>query len=266
MDDLFRLGLLSSLASVYALLFLFLLSVLVGYILLRLRDNQRQERDPELGIKVALHFFLSVSILLVLFGLTTVVVDLLTSKRAAGLAAVGDEMSTAQRTGWGLTVAGGLLSLLHFALLKGMTNDSRRPAARRFFLGWRFVINGLMFVFAVSALIVTMFQKEMGNEDLRKTYLGMLLIWGPSWLIHLILLRVASDGLYRPERLVPPEVAPREPSASPVGERTARSGEAPRARPTSGPSCSQCNAPLSQRELDEGWCDSCGKKLPSRPH
>lgn len=263
MDDLIRLGIISSVAVLYVFLPLVLLAPLVGYILLRVRDSQRQENDPELGIKVALHFFLSLSILLIVNGLATVTVDAMTANKAAP---PRNEMSPAQRTGWGLAVAGLLLSLLHFALVKSMTNDSRRPAPRRFFLGWRLVIHGLMFVFTVAGLIVTMFQKDFGNDNTRNTFLGLLLIWGPSWLIHLILLRVASDVLYRPARATVPNPTFSSPGGLPAEAPPVRAREVPRARPPSGPACPHCNAPLSQQEIDEGWCESCGKKLPNRPH
>jgi hypothetical protein len=266
MEDLIRLGILTASVVMYAILPLFLLTLLVGYILLRQRDNQRQERDPELGIKVALHFFFSVCLLLLLTGLTVVTVDAMTSTKAGRLAPPRDGMSAAQRTGWGLAVAGLLLSVLHFVLVKAMTNDSRRPAARRFFLGWRFVINGLVFVITVAGLIVTLFQKDFGDDNTRKTYLAILLIWGPAWLIHLILLRVLSDGLSRPDRATLPEPVFSPPAALQPGEHPVRAQEAPRSRPTSGPHCAHCNAPLSQQELAEGWCESCGKKLPDRLH
>lgn len=278
MDELLpMLGIVSFVLYGYLLLPVFLLTLLAGYVLLRVRDARTEERDPDIGIKAALHYFLSLSILLIVNGLTLVAVEAMTSKptKTERVApgggfrngpAIKEDTSATQRTGWGLAAAGLLLSLLHFGVLKGTTNDDRRPAARHLFLGWRFAIHGLVLVITVTALVVTLFQKDFGNATIRKTFFATLLIWGPSWVIHLLLLQVSGADLYRPRKvtLPPNPLGSLGADVDRPAERPVRAQEPPRPRPTSGPHCTHCNAPLTQREVDEGWCDSCGKKLPER--
>jgi len=199
-------GLVTLAAYVYLVLPFLLSVLLVGYLVLRMRDNRSEDHDPQLGLKAGLHFFFSLSILLLLSGLTVVVVDALTAEKAAP----GSDWRQAQRTGWALVVAGGLLSLLHFACLQAATNDRRWPAARRLFLGWRFAMHGLVVVAALTALVVVLFQKDFGDKDARKGLFGVLFVWLPSWVLHLALLCLYSG---EPSRLQPLEI-PRNPFSS----------------------------------------------------
>ena len=74
MDDLMRgFGLFSGLAFsalLFGLLPFFLLGLAIPYAILHSRDSRGLERDPQLGLKTALYFFYSVSILMVLTGLS----------------------------------------------------------------------------------------------------------------------------------------------------------------------------------------------------
>src|SRR5262245_61349972 len=78
--------------------------VLVGlafpYLVLSLRDTRNEERDPEIGLKSALYFMFSLSILLVLSGLTIIVVDVLEDRSTS------IDFSDAQRNGFGMIVSG----------------------------------------------------------------------------------------------------------------------------------------------------------------
>src|SRR5262249_25160885 len=70
----------------------------------------------------------------------------------------------------------------------GFTNDRRFPATRRVFVGWRLAIHSLVVLIAFTALVGQLFQKDPKWEDM-KPFFGTLLVWVPSWLIHLLLLR-----------------------------------------------------------------------------
>jgi hypothetical protein len=191
-----------------------LMALAIPYAVLRLRDSRSEHQDPQVGLKSGLHFFLSVGIVLALSGLTFVVVDLLKDKPGipvpagpAGPAfrqpvAQAETFSTTQRNGWAMVVSGVAVALFHLLLLVVMTNDRHWPAPRRIFTGWRFAIHGLVVVYALTATIVTLFQKELNREELKR-FLGTLAVWVPSWAIHLSLLRYYSRQLYEPRRFSP---------------------------------------------------------------
>jgi hypothetical protein len=195
-----------------------LLGLAIPYAVIHLRGQPGLQRDPQVGIKVALYYFLSISILLLLTGLSVLVVDALVEAgpgRAGALAARGGDMRQAQRTGWALVVCGTVLTLLHLLLVKGATNDHDWPATRRVFVGWRFAIHGLVVVGAATALTIVLFQKDMGDEQLRKTLTGILIVWVPSWAIHLILLRYLRDQPRHAVDFGPPPMNPFETPEAP---------------------------------------------------
>jgi hypothetical protein len=190
------------------------LALAIPYAILRLRDTKNDKQDSQLGIKAALYFFFSVGILLFVSGLTTIVVDLLLESKALDLqprdrfappglppAPVPNPgLSDGQRTGLALMVAGVVIALLHLGLVKAMTNDSRSLATRRIFAGSRFAIHGIVIVMAFTSLLIVLFQKDFGPKDLRKALFGVLLVWIPSWALHLVLVAYYSRQLYEPTR------------------------------------------------------------------
>src|SRR5262249_1335065 len=70
-----------------------------------------------------------------------------------------------QRPRAALFLAGLLGTGSPFALTRGLTNDNRWPATRRMFVGWRFAVHGLVVVFAFTALIVAIFQKDVTDPE-----------------------------------------------------------------------------------------------------
>jgi hypothetical protein len=164
-----------------------LLGLAIPYAVLRARDS-REHPDPQLGLKAALHYFLSVSLLLFLTGLTVVSVDLITREGRPGR----DPDTDAIRTGLALAASGAAFASLHLILLS-RSNDHRNPIARRTFTGWRFAIHGLVVLFCVTACVVIVLQKTFETRTL-KIFLAILLVWFPSWLVHLVLLWIRSTG------------------------------------------------------------------------
>lgn len=183
----------------YALLLVpnLLLALAVPYAILRVRDARTGAPDSQLGLKAALYFFYSVAIMMILFGLTVIVVDLvqdldLGGPRAAVRQRPAEEFpNTAQRMGAAIILAGVLFVGLHFVLLKTLTDDRGPSMTRRTFLGWRFAINGIIAMFALTGLLIILFQKGEQSE-MRNTMIGMLLVWAPAWVIHFSLFRVAA--------------------------------------------------------------------------
>ncbi len=180
-----------------------LLGLAIPYAVLYLRDGRNEDHDPEIGLKSALYFMFSLSILLILSGLTILVVDfLMGDKKLAPAGKPLTEFSETQRNAAALMVSGFAIGLFHLVVILGFTNDRRYPAARRVFVGWRLAIHSLVVLVAFTALVMQLFQVDVGWEDMKMLF-GVLLVWGPSWLIHLLLMRMygsvaAAPRLRRP--------------------------------------------------------------------
>jgi hypothetical protein len=173
-----------------------LIALAIPYAILRYRDSRSERPDPQLGIKAALYFFFSLGIVLFLEGLTIIVVDLLLETRQQP---PGQGLTPNQRSGLGMIVAGLVVTLLHLVLVKTMTDD-RAVATRRIFAGARLALHGMIVVIAFTALLVIVFQKDFGPKEVRKALFGVLLVWIPSWILHLVLVSFYSRRLYEPSR------------------------------------------------------------------
>jgi hypothetical protein len=200
-DDIFHnVGFLAGLGLVYFVVLspFVLLGLAIPYAILHSRDSRGLERDPHLGIKTALYFFYSLSILVVLTGLTIIAVDMVQERQ--GLFGMPGQARAPQSTQWfndakrfgtGLIFAGVVFGLIQFVLLQTMTNDRRWPLPRRVFTGWRLAISGLVVLITFSALVVNLFQENVELKSL-KNWLAILSVWTPAALVDLILLRYRS--------------------------------------------------------------------------
>jgi hypothetical protein len=114
-------------------------------------------------------------------------------------------LNQVQRIGIALIIAGLVVALLHLALVKLITQD-RPLAARRMFAGWRLVIHSIVVVSAFTVLLVVLLMKDdnegihRGLVETRKMMAGVLLVWVPSWVLHLVLVAYYSRPLYEPPR------------------------------------------------------------------
>lgn len=163
----------------------FLLSLPFGYIHLRRELKAAGGADPQLGLKTLLHYFFSVALVMALTGAAMIVGDLLQQEPTW--------WSNTQRSGAALLAIGVAFAVLHFLLLWRGTNDRYLPAAGRFFTGWRLAIHGFVVIVAAAWLTMLLLQKtprpfaERESLSIRQHYLyGVLLIWGPSWVAHLM--------------------------------------------------------------------------------
>jgi hypothetical protein len=168
-----------------------LFGLAIPYLVLSLRDGQNEQRDPEIGLKSALYFMFSLSVLLVLAGLTAVVVDALDERYAY-------DLTEAQRNGFAMIISGIAFGLFHLFIIMGFTNDRRFPATRRVFVGCRLAVHGLVVMTTFTILVIQVFQPSIGFKELRPI-LGVLMVWGPSWIVHLVLLRIYRSN--SPSRL-----------------------------------------------------------------
>jgi hypothetical protein len=166
-----------------------LVGLALPYAVLYIKDRRNDEHDPEIGLKSALYFMLSLSILLILTGLTVLVIDFLTEEDRLGTGVRrSSEFSDVQRTAFAMMVSGFAIGLFHLVVILGFTNDRRFPATRRVFVGWRLAICSLIVLVAFTVLVIQVFQKTVTWKELKPVF-GTLLVWGPAWLIHLLLMR-----------------------------------------------------------------------------
>lgn len=202
-DELFRSLTLSLLATFAGVLFPFLLLALaIPYAVLKLRRQRDEENDPQVGLKAALHYFFSVSVILFLSGFNILAVEWVREKKPPPAPVVGRQPkrplaasitgeNPTQRLGTALTFSGLTFGLAHLALIVLATNDRRWPAARRLFTGWRLAIHGLVILFVFTGLMITLFVEDLEMETL-KSYLATLAVWMPAWAVDFTLLRLHS--------------------------------------------------------------------------
>jgi hypothetical protein len=209
------LGIVTSL--VLLLLPIALVAVAVPYAVMRMRDVRGEHHDPQLGLKVAYHFFFSLGILLILIGLTVNVADLIIDEKPAagpqfGVPVMpvpvranpktdGRFLTPAMRTGWAL-VSSGLVFAVVFGLATQLgTNVRRFPAVRRVFVGWRLVVAGIAVVAAVTTLLVWLFMKDQPDNKMYEIALATLAVWAPTLAVHVFLMqRYAKAEYYVPLR------------------------------------------------------------------
>jgi hypothetical protein len=189
-----------------------LLSLAIPYAVLRLRAPEGTEPDPQVGLKVFLYYFFSVSVLLGLTGVTTIAVDIVLKKEQPEPARGGPfgvpqrpalksgTFDPVERTGSALVVVGVLFALFHWVLAKVATNDRRWPAARRLFAGWRLAVHGLVLLGTATTLMITLFQEETNIETVKVT-LTVGFIWSLAWITDLIVLYLYSRPVRAVERL-----------------------------------------------------------------
>ena len=203
-----------------------LIGLAFAYLALRIRDAKADPPDPELGIKSAYYFFVTVGVLLALTGLTVSVGDLIADafeKPAAKQQQFNNQGggfgqpkggpfvqpapmqmnpgndpfdSVSQRLAWPLIISGSLFGVLGVLLLKIGTNDARFPAARRTFAGLRLAVCGMNAMAAVTMLILLLFQKDQPNGRIQlvgdtKTLaytIGAIAVWLPAAVIHVFMM------------------------------------------------------------------------------
>jgi hypothetical protein len=219
---------------------LLLLGLAIPYAVLALRDNREVERDPQVGWKAGLYFMFSLCLLQVLLGLTIYVYDLMDESPSPPMRAPVQafpkavpggpggmprpfpapvtqppsrppwQLSAAQRIALGLAVAGLVLGGFHLLLIHLATNARRFPAARRVFLGARLAAHSLVVMGAFTALVVQLVDIDNAPRPSLRPELSILMVWVPSWIVHLVLLSNASRKAPTGMRSAPPRPLPVE--------------------------------------------------------
>jgi hypothetical protein len=199
-----------------------LLGFAFAYLALRIRDLKAEQVDPQIGIKSALHYFLSISILVALTGATISAVDIfsqvfgdkpvqpnLVAPPVRGFPqqpmpqAPRNEFfsGVSQRIAWPLILSGGLMALGSLVLLKTITNDEQFPSVRRTFIGFRLVIAGMAFFFGFTSLVMLLFQKDLPSSQLYAIPFGVIFVWLPTLAVQAFLLKNNLPlGYYQPAK------------------------------------------------------------------
>lgn len=177
--------------------------VALAYVALRVQDARQTEPDPRLGMKTAFHMMHTISILLVLGGLSVFMIDLMDGAISGNKPNVapppnpfggaapparaprGDSFNAAQRVAVALVVSGLLFGIAFWAFLLG-TNDGTRKAVRRVFVGGRMALCLLITIVSVTGLLVVLMQKDPQHQ-VTEALLAMLIVWFPAACVHMIL-------------------------------------------------------------------------------
>jgi hypothetical protein len=186
-----------------------LLGLAIPYAILHYRDSRGPERDPQLGLKTALYFFFSVSVLVFLLGASIIGVETLNELQlfgpvggGGGVARARAGFGPAKRLGAALMFAGFTFGLVQFVLIHMATNNRKFPLVRRVFGGWRMVIAGMVMLTSFILLVQLLFQENVQPNAIQDAF-AVLCVWTPAWLIDLILLRTRSQQYPVEEEPIP---------------------------------------------------------------
>jgi hypothetical protein len=174
-------------------------ALLLQYARLRVQNLWAARPDPELGRKAVCHLFLTVAILLGLFGVTVSVADLALRaveplKQAQNPAPPGAApaptpwFNSSQRTAAAFALSGLLHGTLFALVLRLFTNDHIAPAVRRSHYGLRLVFACAIWMFGGTAVLLILFGEGSMNWDSLALLSPLVLVWGPTAAVHLWLL------------------------------------------------------------------------------
>lgn len=169
-----------------------LLSVMlpvIVYVVARWRAKDDSAPDPHLGMKVAISMFRLSSYHLVLAAVFMMLLTLLVDMPDF----VSEQM---MRLGAGLALPGTIIFGIHEYALK-QTNSEQRPSVARMFAGVSLVQSGML---AFAGLViggVVLFQKNP-PEELGRTSLAILLVYGTAWALQGVRLLRQITGSHMP--------------------------------------------------------------------
>jgi hypothetical protein len=182
---------------------------LLLYPIARWKANREGITDPQLGLKVALHFFALLAFQLVLLA-AVIIIFTLFSKDSMG-------KGSAYRAGFALLIPAGAVLAAHLVLLK-RTNQDQYPGVRRLFLGYNLLVTGLVGFVALMFAFQVLFKKGSAGDEGRLG-LAAVLIYVGAWAacgIHFGRL-VFGDGTAAPPSNVIPPSAPSNIATQPSG-------------------------------------------------
>jgi hypothetical protein len=146
------------------------------YVLLRWRQAREGEpADPQLGLKVALYYFATLGLHVVLIGAVALLYSLMLD---------GPSMSERlMRLGAGLALGGGLVYAIHRVLIARLTDPARRARVARVFAGLNVVVCGLIGMGCLIATAVMLLQESV-PEDAFKLTASLLVVYLGGWALQ----------------------------------------------------------------------------------
>lgn len=177
MDDFYDLWRFGVVAIFYYIGLALLLLVLAPYIVLRWRDMRHPRRDPQLGIKVALHGMMTAAVFGGLIGLSIVIVDQLVDDSV-------EFFTDETRTGLALVVTGALFATIYYIAVRAATNDARWVSTRRTYAGVRFIVESLVVMTGTGGMLIAWFSDDPGAGETQVGFAGVLMVWASAWVVE----------------------------------------------------------------------------------
>jgi hypothetical protein len=146
------------------------------YVIARWRDHSAEDRDPQLGLKFALHFFRVQSYQLLLFGTAMLLYSMLSKELK------GDLREYVWRPAMAFIVSSGIVFGVTTAIL-ARTNNYNYPSVGRLFNGYNLMVSGLIGFAALTAGFQAMFQKGSSGEFGRIAWTGIL-VYATAWVVQ----------------------------------------------------------------------------------
>ncbi|HUS26980.1 MAG TPA: hypothetical protein VMZ53_00670 [Kofleriaceae bacterium] len=179
------------------MLWLIVIGPLVLYPMARWKANRDPHPDPQLGLKVALHYFRMIAFQLLLVGALIVLWALMrkTSENRGDL----------YRAGFGLLLPAGLVFGAHVMLLM-RTNDHVLVTVRRLFFGYNLLVTGLFGVTALVLAFQALFAKGPSDNEGR-FYYAALVVYVCAWAgcaFHYIMMIDRSAAAGPRQNMAPP--------------------------------------------------------------
>ena len=193
-----------------------LLLPFVLYVVARWRAYKANSQDTQIGIKVALGFFMVTALQVLLAGGATLLYAIISSEEDKG---------AIYRAAFGMIVPGALVYFSHASLLR-MTNQDAFPVVRRMLAGYNLLLTGLVGMTALVAAFEALFQKGSSHGFGRAAAAGVL-VYGSAWAVTgwRFARMVLGDRAVPPENVVPPGppssqppvASPAQPGLPPLG-------------------------------------------------
>jgi hypothetical protein len=191
------------------LVWLVVIGPLLIYPIARWKANRDGIVDPQLGLKVALHYFALIAFQLALFAATMILYTLFSKSQLKG---------ELYRVGFAFLIPAGGVLAAHLVLLQ-RTNQDHYTGVRRLYLGYNLLVTGLL-GFASLLLAFQLFFKKGSAGDGGRLAIAAVLVYVGAWVacgvqfFRLVLGAPGDPGatLGPPSHAAPPVQAPPQPS------------------------------------------------------
>jgi hypothetical protein len=149
-----------------------LVAPLILYVIARWRAHRDPVADPQLGIKLALHYFMLLGFQIALFGAVMLIYAVISSEPS-------EAKGASFRTALALVMPGGLVYGVHLGVLR-RTNDAAFPQIRRLVAGYNLVLTGIAGAISLVLAFQALFQRGSSGE-LGRLAAAMLVVYGAAW-------------------------------------------------------------------------------------